>query len=65
MLAGAFFIEMIFGWNGIGKLTVEALNKNDFPVVMGSVLFSAAIFVALNIITDILYGVLDPRVRKK
>jgi peptide/nickel transport system permease protein len=64
MLAGAFFIEMVFGWNGIGKLTVDALNKNDFPVVMGSVLFSATIFVLLNIITDILYGVLDPRVRK-
>jgi peptide/nickel transport system permease protein len=64
MLAGAFFIEMIFGWNGIGKLTVDALNKNDFPVVMGSVLFSATIFVILNIITDILYGVLDPIVRK-
>ena len=64
MLAGAFFIEMIFGWNGIGKLTVDALNKNDFPVVMGSVLFSAIIFVLLNMITDILYGVLDPRVKK-
>jgi peptide/nickel transport system permease protein len=64
MLAGAFFIEMIFGWNGIGKLTVDALNKNDFPVVMGAVLFSAIIFVLLNVITDILYGVLDPRVKK-
>ncbi|MEO6166085.1 MAG: ABC transporter permease, partial [Chitinophagales bacterium] len=64
MLAGSFFIEMIFGWNGIGKLTVDALNKNDFPVVMGSVLLSAAVFVLINLLTDILYGVLDPRVRK-
>lgn len=64
MLAGAFFIEMIFGWNGIGKLTVDALNKNDFPVVMGSVLFTATIFVVLNIFTDVMYGVLDPRMRK-
>ncbi len=65
MLAGAFFIEMIFGWNGIGKLTVEALNKNDFPVLMGSVLFAATIFVFINIIVDILYGVFDPRISKK
>lgn len=65
MLAGAFFIEMIFGWNGIGKLTVEALNKNDFPVLMGSVLFAASIFVAINILVDILYGVFDPRIARK
>ena len=64
MLAGAFFIEMIFGWNGIGKLTVEALNKNDFHVLMGSVLFAATIFVAINILVDILYGVFDPRISK-
>ncbi len=64
MLAGSFFIEMIFGWNGIGKLTVDALNKNDFPVVMGAVLFSALIFVVINLLTDILYGVIDPRVSK-
>lgn len=65
MLAGAFFIEMIFGWNGIGKLTVEALNKNDFPVLMGSVLFAASVFVAINILVDILYGVFDPRISKR
>ncbi len=64
MLAGSFFIEMIFGWNGIGKLTVDALNKNDFPVVMGAVLFSAMIFVVINLLTDILYGLIDPRVSK-
>jgi len=64
MLAGAFFIEMIFGWNGIGKLTVEALNKNDFPVLMGSVLFAATVFVVINILVDILYGVFDPRISK-
>lgn len=62
MLAGAFFIEMIFGWNGIGKLTVDALTTNDFPVLMGSVLFAASIFVVINILVDILYGVLDPKI---
>ncbi|HZG00544.1 MAG TPA: ABC transporter permease, partial [Chitinophagales bacterium] len=65
LLAGAFFIELIFGWNGIGKLTVEALNKNDFPVLMGSVLLAAVLFIVMSIITDILYGVIDPRIRKE
>lgn len=63
LLAGAFFIEYIFGWRGIGKVTVDALEKLDFPVVMGSVLISATFFILINIIADILYGVIDPRVR--
>jgi len=63
LLAGAFFVEYIFGWKGIGKVTVDALEKLDFPVVMGSVLISATFFIIINIIADILYGVVDPRVR--
>lgn len=63
LLAGAFFIEYIFGWKGIGKVTVDALEKLDFPVVMGSVLVSATFFILINILADILYGVVDPRVR--
>jgi ABC-type dipeptide/oligopeptide/nickel transport system permease component len=62
LLAGAFFIEYIFGWQGIGKVTVDALEKLDFPVVMGSVLISATFFILINIIADVLYGVVDPRV---
>lgn len=65
LLAGAFFIEWIFGWKGIGKVTVDALEKLDFPVVMGSVLISATFFILINILADILYGVVDPRVRIK
>lgn len=65
LLAGAFFIEYIFGWQGIGKVTVDALEKLDFPVVMGSVLISATFFILINIMADILYGVIDPRVRMK
>ncbi len=65
LLAGAFFIEYIFGWKGIGKVTVDALEKLDFPVVMGSVLVSACFFIVINILADILYGVVDPRVRLK
>ncbi len=63
LLAGAFFVEYIFGWKGIGKITVEALEKLDYPVVMGSVLISACIFIFINMLADILYGVVDPRVR--
>jgi peptide/nickel transport system permease protein len=63
LLAGAFFVEYIFGWKGIGKITVDALEKLDFPVVMGSVLVSAAFFIFINILADLLYGIIDPRVR--
>jgi len=62
LLAGAFFIEYIFGWKGIGKITVDALEKLDFPVVMGSVLLTACCFVIVNIFADILYRIIDPRV---
>jgi peptide/nickel transport system permease protein len=62
LLAGAFFVEYIFGWKGIGKVTVDALEKLDFPVVMGSVLITAAFFIVINIFADILYGFADPRV---
>jgi peptide/nickel transport system permease protein len=63
LLAGAFFVEYIFGWKGIGKVTVDALEKLDFPVVMGSVLISSAFFIVINILADVLYGIVDPRVR--
>jgi len=63
LLAGAFFIEYIFGWKGIGKITVDALEKLDYPVVMGAVLFSAVIFVLINILSDVLYRVVDPRIK--
>ncbi|CAN5496317.1 ABC transporter permease [soil metagenome] len=63
LLAGAFFVEYIFGWKGIGKITVDALEKLDFPVVMGSVLLTATFFIIVNIFADILYGIIDPRVR--
>lgn len=63
LMAGAFFVEYIFGWNGLGKVTVDALELSDLPVVMGAVLFIAMIFVVINILVDVLYAVLDPRVR--
>jgi peptide/nickel transport system permease protein len=65
LLAGAFFVEYIFGWKGIGKITVDALEKLDFPVVMGSVLITATFFILINLLADILYGIVDPRIRVK
>lgn len=63
LLAGAFFVETIFGWKGIGKVTVDALEKLDFPVVMGSVLVSSCFFILISLLSDLLYGLVDPRVR--
>ncbi|GGA83510.1 ABC transporter permease [Puia dinghuensis] len=63
LLAGAFFVETIFGWKGIGKVTVDALEKLDFPVVMGSVLVTSCFFILIGILSDLLYGLIDPRVR--
>ena len=63
LLAGAFFVEYIFGYKGIGKVTVDALEKLDYPVVMGSVLFAATIFIIVNILADVFYGIIDPRIR--
>jgi peptide/nickel transport system permease protein len=62
LLAGAFFVEYIFGWKGIGKVTVDALAKLDFPVVMGSVLVTSFFFISINILADWLYRIVDPRV---
>lgn len=62
LLAGAYFVEIIFDYKGLGYLTINALNNLDFPVAMGAVLFTASLFVFINILVDIFYGILDPRV---
>lgn len=63
LLAGAVFIENVFDWNGIGKKVFDAVIDEDFPVVIGSVLIIATMFVIINILVDIVYGLLDPRIR--
>ena len=60
MLAGAVFVEYIFGWNGLGKEIVNALNTLDLPVIMGSVLVIAFMFITINILVDQIYRLLDP-----
>lgn len=62
LLAGAVFVEFVFDWKGMGVVVVDALDHYDFPVIMGAVLTISVMLVMLNIIVDILYGVLDPRV---
>lgn len=63
LLAGAVFVEYVFTWKGLGYRIYDALIKEDLPVVMGSVIVIATIFVIINILVDIIYGWLDPRVR--
>lgn len=63
LLAGSFFVEYVFGYNGLGKTTVDALASSDFPVVMGSILFIAFIFVVISILVDVVYRWVDPRVK--
>src|SRR5574344_1329451 len=63
LLSGAVFVEYVFDWKGMGIVIVDGLEKYDFPIVMGSILFLCILLVVINIIVDILYGILDPRVR--
>ena len=63
MLAGAVFVEYIFGWNGLGKEIVDALNTLDLPVIMGAVIVIASLFILINIFVDVIYGWLDPKIR--
>lgn len=63
LMAGAVFVEYIFDWKGIGVIIVDSLEKYDLPVIMGSVLFISVLLILINILMDILYSLLDPRVR--
>jgi peptide/nickel transport system permease protein len=63
LLAGAVFVEYIFSWNGLGKEIVNALNTLDLPVIMGAVLIIALTFVIINILVDIIYTYLDPKIK--
>ncbi len=62
-LSGAVLTESIFGWPGLGRLTLEAILKRDLPIIQGTVLFMALMFICVNLIVDILYGIIDPRIR--
>jgi peptide/nickel transport system permease protein len=63
LMAGIVFVEYIFGWKGLGYVIVDALNQYDLPVVMGVVLIISVMFIIINVLVDLTYALLDPRVR--
>jgi len=63
LLSGAVIVETIFAWPGIGRFAVDGILRRDYPVIMGTVLVFATIFVVANLIVDVIYGLVDPRIR--
>lgn len=63
MLGGAVFIESVFGRPGLGRFAINAIAARDYPQIQGMVLFTATIYVVLNLVVDLLYGIIDPRIR--
>jgi dipeptide transport system permease protein len=63
LLAGAILTETIFSWPGIGKWLVEAIHRRDYPAVQGGILMSASVIIGVNLVVDLLYGVINPRIR--
>lgn len=63
ILAGSYVVESIFNWPGIGRLTLNAVASRDFPMIQGAVLVAAVSFVLVNFLVDVLYSILDPRIR--
>jgi peptide/nickel transport system permease protein len=64
ILAGSYVVESIFNWPGIGRLTLNAVASRDFPMIQGAVLVAAVSFVLVNFLVDLLYSILDPRIRR-
>ena len=65
LLGGAVLTETIFSWPGIGKWLIDSIARRDYPVVQAGILISALVFIAANLIVDVLYGVADPRIRER
>ncbi len=63
VLTGAVITETIFAWPGVGRLLIQSIGFRDYPLVQGCILFIATTYVAMNLVTDLVYGVLDPRIR--
>jgi len=63
LLAGAIIIEFVFAWPGLGQLTVESVFQRDYPMIQGIIFFAGAVFLTINLLVDLSYAVLDPRVR--
>jgi len=63
LMTGAFFVEWIFGWPGIGRLTVQAITQRDYPVVMGALLLTSISYIIINLVVDVIYAYVDPRIQ--
>jgi ABC-type dipeptide/oligopeptide/nickel transport systems, permease components len=63
LLAGAVLTETLFSWPGIGKWLIDAIGRRDYPVVQGGILMIATLVIVVNLVVDLLYGVLNPRIR--
>lgn len=65
LLGGSVVIETVFAWPGVGRIIMQAIQNQDFPVIQAGVALVAAIFILINLLVDLLYGVLDPRIRQR
>ena len=63
LMGGAIITEQIFAWPGVGQIAYDSINRRDYAMIQGVVLYGALLFVIVNLVVDILYAVLDPRVR--
>ena len=63
LFGGAVIVESIFAWNGIGRLTIEAVQRRDYTLIMGTTLMFAVLTVVANLLADVSYAIIDPRVR--
>jgi peptide/nickel transport system permease protein len=65
VLAGAILVETVFGWPGMGRLLLDAIFRRDYPLLIGIVILSSVVVIVVNLVTDLLYGILDPRIRHR
>jgi peptide/nickel transport system permease protein len=63
LISGTVLCENVFNWPGLSTLLVKAINQRDYPLIQGCILVMASVFILTNLIVDIVYGILDPRVR--
>jgi peptide/nickel transport system permease protein len=62
LLSGVVVVEIVFSWNGLGQLALQAVQSRDYPVLQGAVLLFALVFLVVNLVVDLLYAILDPRI---
>ena len=63
LLGGSVLVETVFGWPGLGRLTIQAINARDYPLVQGCILTITLTYIFVNLLTDLMYSVIDPRIR--